>query len=304
MVGSMHEPIPQRVLLLIESITAAHPYHANELKKGVANLNNEELFKLEEYLLFCQTQGLSIDYLAQCYSTILTDVLRESIYFKQHKKYRYSSFSEVANSVYYNDEYMSLYMHGLLITLFFWPNHLKLYRFFLNTLPSNKSGTYLEVGTGHGYFFKTALERSSYNTFVGIDLSATSIRQTQLLSSNSKKVVQLHCADFLTFPCPQEHFDAIVMGELLEHVENPQEFLNKVSLIAKNNAYIFVTTCLNAPELDHIYLFSDLTQLEDLFSHCGLRIKESCIIPYLDKSLEESIEQFLTISVGYVLEKK
>ena len=159
----------------------------------------------------------------------MADVIRETIYFKKHKHYRYSSFSEVANSVYYNDEYMSLYMHGLLITLFFWPNHLKLYRFFRQTLPKDKPGTYLEIGFGHGYFFMTALRDSAFTCFEGIDLSETSIRQTQSLIGNIQqgKEVHLHCADFLNFDFKTKHYDAIVMGELLEHVENPEDFFKK-----------------------------------------------------------------------------
>ena len=201
---------------------------------------------------------------------------------------------------------MSLYMHGLLLTLFFWPNHLELIRFFRKTLPKDKRGNYLEIGPGHGYFFKMAVDLTDYDQCIGIDLSETSIRQTKALvdSKHSGKCIHLHCMDFLQFPLNTADYDAIVMGEMLEHVENPQDFLKKIAVIAKKDAYIFITTCINAPAIDHIYHFKDTTQIEAVFSDCGLCIKKQCILPYVGKTVKECIDRLLPINVGYVLEKK
>ncbi len=298
--------IPSLVNSLVTTIVQTNQLYLNGLYQTLAKLQPEEMQELEEYLIFCLGQGLSIDYLAECYLTITGDCLRESIYFQEHKKYRYSRLDDVAGSVYYNDKYMPLYMHGLLITLFFWPNHLELFRFFRKTLPKNKKGNYLEIGPGHGYFFKTAMALTKYTNFTGVDFSETSIKQTKALVEMNKKGNNLffHCVDFLQFPLKLSGFDAIVMGEMLEHVENPQDFLKKIVLIAKKHAYIFISTCINAPAIDHIYHFKDTKQLENLFSDCGLRIKKQIILPYVGKTLEESIVGLLTINVGYILEKK
>jgi len=218
--------IPHHVSSLVTTILQANPLHANGLNKTLVSLDQDEIQQLEDYLVFCLGQGLSIEYLATCYLTITADVLRESIHFQENRKYRYSSFADVASSVYYNDKYMSLYMHGLFITLFFWPNHLDLFRFFRKTLPKNNMGNYLEIGPGHGYYFKTAVEYSAYKNFIGIDLSETSVRQTRALVGMEKSI-HLYCADFLQFSFKASDFDAIVMGEMLEHVENPQVFFWK-----------------------------------------------------------------------------
>lgn len=300
-----HTPLLPNVDHLIQDIVRTLPFHAQALKQSLADLKTHELQQLEEYLSFCLNQGLSITYLVDCYKTIVNDTLRESIYFQEHKKYRHTSFAEVADSVYNNKQYMSLYMHGVLMTLFLWPNHRGLYRFFRATLPKNHKGTYLEIGPGHGYFFKTATQLTDYDDFIGIDLSDTSIEQTRILVSQyTEKKIQLHCVDFMHYPLPESSYDAIVMGEVLEHVENPKALLKKIVLLAKKNAYIFVTTCINAPITDHIYQFDSVEQLQELFSQCNLSIKEQCILPYLNKTLDECKEQGLAINVGYVLEKK
>ena len=298
--------MPHHVSLLVTTILEASPYYAHGINKALVSLEPDEMQHLEDYLVFCFDQGLSIDYLADSYLTIMADILKETIYFQENGKYRYSSFAEVANNVYYNDSYMSLYMHGVFISLFFWPNHLELFRFFRESLPKKKKGSYLEIGPGHGYFFSTAVNLTAYDNFMGIDLSETSIRQTKALVDRHDKIknIDLRCVNFLEFSLKTSAFDAIVMGEMLEHVENPQDFLKKIAMIAKKNAYIFITTCINAPLTDHIYLFKDTQQIEALFSECDLRIKHECILPYLGKTLEESAERRLAINVGYVLEKK
>lgn len=300
------ESLPPNVSILVSKILQANPYHSRNLNKALTYVEAEEFNHLEDYLVFYLKEGVSLDYLARCYNTIMDNVVSEFIYFQQHKKYRHSTFAEVANSVYYNKDYMSLYMHGVFITLFFWPNHLKLYRFFRDTIPNNKTGSYLEIGPGHGYFFMTAMGQTHYDNFTGIDISETSIGQTQKLveSKQYKKDIQLYCADFLNIALAPASFDAIIMGEMLEHVENPAEYLKKVVSIAKDDAYIFISTCINAPLIDHIYLFNNERELHDLFAQCGLGIKEQCVLPYLDKTLDECVKEFLAINIGYVLEKK
>lgn len=300
--------LPPLTQELIGIVSEKNPMHRNFVKGALANVTEEELGHLEQYLDFCRQKGLTVDYLSDCYLTIVGDTLREQIYFQKNKKYRYSTFAEVADSVYFNGEYMSFYMYGLAITSYLWPNHLDLFRFFRETLPKDKPGKYLEIGPGHGYFLLTAMERSAYSDFIGVDISETSIAMTKALighfSKGGKKGFELRCMDFLECDLPDEGFDAVVMGEVLEHVERPDLFMKQIARIARPDSHIFVTTCINAPAVDHIFLFKDPEQLEKLFDDCGLKIKKDLIRPYEGKTVEESLAQLLPINVAYVLEKK
>jgi hypothetical protein len=94
------------------------------------------------------------------------------------------------------------------------------------------------------------------------------------------------------------------MGEVLEHVEAPGLFLDKIHELAKPNAYIFVTTCVNAPQIDHIYLFRHLSEVADLISEHGFSIVHSRAIPYEGKTLQQCEERNLPINVAYVLAKE
>ena len=78
------------------------------------------------------------------------------------------------------------------------------------------------------------------------------------------------------------------MGEVLEHVEQPEVFLRRIAELAKDDGYIFITTCINAPAVDHIYLWRTTDELEDMITASGLSIVEPLRLPYEGKSLEES----------------
>ena len=211
----------------------------------------------------------------------------------------------MAGAVYFDDAYMSRYMYGLAISSFLWPNHLDLLRFFTKTLPREKTGRYLEIGPGHGYFLMTAMRQSSFGDFLGVDISQTSIDQTRAVISYFAPELaaraQLDCMDFLACDLPQAGFDAVVMGEVLEHVEDPGAFLDSIRRAAAPDAYIYVTTCINAPAVDHICLFEGPEQLERLFADSGLRIRDQLIRAYEGKSVAESLDDRLPINVAYVL---
>ena len=93
------------------------------------------------------------------------------------------------------------------------------------------------------------------------------------------------------------------MGEVLEHVERPDIFLRRIAELATDDAYIFVTTCVNAPAVDHIFLWRTTDELESMIVSNGLSIVEPLRLPYEGKTLEQSVEMDLPINVAYVLAK-
>ena len=292
---------------LLGEILRINPLQSRFIEDSLDEVSSEELQGLGEYLQFCELNSLDIPYLAQCYDLIVKDTLREQLFFQRHKRYRYSTFAEVADSVYFDDEYMNKYMHGLALTAWLWPNHRDMHRYFERSIPTKTTGTYLEIGPGHGVYMMTAMRISQYDRFEGIDLSPTSVDMTKALLSSladpESSNYEIYCSDFLKDELRQERYDAIVMGEVLEHVEEPLEFLKKIREIADENAFIFVTTPINAPAIDHIYLFESFDAIEELVAQAGLTIRDSRLIPYPGQTVEQSIEQRLSVNVALVLEK-
>ena len=292
---------------LITSIVEINPLQAAFMDASLATAEAGDIDDLESYIRFCNAQGVSLTYLASCYDVIVKDTLCEQLYFQRHKCYRYATFDEVAHSVYFNDAYMRQYMYGLALTSYLWPNHRELHHFFVQHLPREQRGAYLEIGPGHGIYMVSAMRLSAYTVFEGLDLSPTSVALTDnLLGSghfgefNNYTVCQ---KDFLADDHLRDSYDAIVMGEVLEHVESPSSFLKKIHALSHGETFIFITTPINAPAIDHIYLFDSLQSVEQIVSQSGLRIAHCLRVPYPGCSLEQSEQQSLPINVAMVLAK-
>ncbi len=300
--------LTDNIRLFAADVAAQNPVHKKFMDNALVRISGDEIRHLDAYIGFCLRKGLDIPYLAECYLTIVSDTLREQVYFQKNGRYRHARFDEVASDVYFNPDYMRHYMYGLALTSFLWPNHLAMFSFFRKTLPVAEHGRYLEIGSGHGYYLMTAALHSAYDSFLGVDISETSVAMTRELVAHymkdrAAKPLEVQCLDFLAADLPEKSFDAVVMGEVLEHVERPELFLRRIRDIAKDGAYIYVTTCINAPAVDHIYLFETVKQLEEMFAASGLAVREKLICPYEGKTLEQSVAQRLAINVACVLGK-
>jgi 2-polyprenyl-3-methyl-5-hydroxy-6-metoxy-1,4-benzoquinol methylase len=289
---------------LISIISQKYPTQKRFLSKASEQLSGGELNDLEAYNQFCQKEDLSLDYLAECYLLIVNDTIKEQLYFKKNQKYRYSSFAEVGDAVYHNQAYMQKYMIGLALSTFFWENHREMRNFFIQSLPTHSGGNYLEVGPGHGFFFMSAMRALNFDKFTGVDISKTSVEMTQsILTSNlfgEFKNFEIKQADFLNFNSKQK-YDFLVMSEVLEHVEKPELFLNKLREYANHEARIFITTCLNAPAIDHIFLYSNQEMLREQIKNAGLTIEKELWLPYPGQTLEQSFSKLLPVNVAMVL---
>ncbi len=289
---------------VISFIAELSPMQGRFVGHSVSLINSEDKAELASLVDFYSGQGISDQNIAKSYLTIVEDTLAEQIYFRKNKKYRYSTFNEVKDSVYFSDSYMSNYMVGLALTLYLWPNHHSILKFFASTLPQGVKGKYLEIGPGHGVFFKKALETCSYDHFTALDISKKSLELTkQILNTRAQKLLsnaEFVCQDFLNWDT-KEVFDAVVMGEVLEHVEKPEQFLSKIKEITKPQSHIYITTCVNAPAIEHIYLFTDVEQVRSLLTSTGLKVQKELILPYENHSLEEGVRRKLPINVAYVL---
>lgn len=268
-------------------------------------MRKETYAGLTDYLSYCLSVGLTLEYLVESYNTIVNDTLMEQMFFKENKRYRWSRFEELAHAVYFDEAYMRKYMYGLAITSFLWPNHVALHDFFIRTFPRGRTGTYLEIGPGHGYYFMQSARLGDFDRLIGVDISATSVALTRDIIRHfeieKKCQAQVIETDFLTFHENNQEYSCVVMGEVLEHVEDPGLFMATIAQLSGPSTHIFVTTCINAPAVDHISLFRTAKDVEDIITSNGLQIVETCYAPYVGKTLAECEEKALAVNVAYVL---
>jgi 2-polyprenyl-3-methyl-5-hydroxy-6-metoxy-1,4-benzoquinol methylase len=300
--------LPRAVDALAVEIVKHNAVHAQFLEASLQLMTDESAAALDAYLDYCIARGSTIEYLGACYNTIVNDTLTEQFFFWKHDRYRYSRYDEVAQHVYLDEAYMRQYMYGLALTAFLWPNHARLYEFFQATFPRGKTGVYLEIGPGHGYYLRKAAELGNFGRLVGIDISPASVAMTRDIMEYSglrtAAEIRIIESDFLSAREEDRFYDCIVMGEVLEHVEEPERFLRAIAERSDRNTHVFVTTCVNAPAVDHIYLFRTTGAVEELLQKSGFDIAASLNVPVTGKTLEECARQSLPINVAYVLRKR
>lgn len=152
--------------------------HSKYLKNFLPYLTASEVDDLKLLIKFYQSLGHSIDDIAGCYLQFIQDVIEETMYFNRHGTYRYSTFKEVADDVYFNGQYMTTYMIGLGLSTYLLNNHLDNMRYFIDFIKNASGKKYLEIGPGHGEYFVKAMKYSRLNYFHAVDLSETSVNLT------------------------------------------------------------------------------------------------------------------------------
>ena len=173
----------------------------------------------------------------------------------------------------------------------------------IRSIPLARRRRYLEVGPGHG-FYLTAAARAGFEHVEGIDLSPTSVALTRgIVESGSfgpPEACVIREGDFLRadFDAP---FDVVVMGEVLEHVEDPRSFVRRVRELVKPGGTAYITTCANSPAVDHIFLFRSADEIRALCESEGLTAVDMLALPYVGTTVAESERQKLPINVALVL---
>lgn len=105
------------------------PFQRKALEKDEPT--NAEKLNLERYLQFCiHKKGKTIGEMVEAYLFLINMFREETYYFVQNSKYRFSKYKEVADSVYFNQNYMEKYMTGLSVSDYLMIPHLKMIRFF------------------------------------------------------------------------------------------------------------------------------------------------------------------------------
>lgn len=94
----------------------------------------------------------------------------------------------------------------------------------------------LEVGSGLGYL-TYALNKEGYNT-LGVDISATAVDQAKQNYGN-----YYFCNDIFSYAeKKKECYDIVILTEVIEHVNEPIEFLKALLKTVKPKGYVLLTT--------------------------------------------------------------
>jgi SAM-dependent methyltransferase len=213
------------------------------------------------------------------YSRFAIDAMRLQRIFNKKRKYEDQSYEEAYENVYMNPEYMmNLYLPGIFVSHFLWRHHYRQFGYykekFLPLLDAMEDKRFYEVGTGTGFYTVQIYRHDPSFHGYGIDISPHSqqftlnnIRGWGFEESFTSMDTNIIDAGLEPLPCVQ-------CIEVLEHLSDPQLFLNHLRTMLRAGGHGFITAALTAPNADHIYLYWNPQDVIDQLEEAGFTVED------------------------------
>lgn len=298
--GSPFEQISKTLLEIF-------PAHAPQVEKRMQAPAAERavIEELSANILAIAGNDATLRTYCEDYKWLTDRMLEEELYFRRHGRYRIATFEQAEKEVYANKDFMTRYMHGVLLSHLFWSNHTQVIQYLIETfLPGNKQGyRHLEVGPGHGLLLYRAAKDPRAASIAGWDVSETSMKMTEatLKAMGVQRPITLELKNL--FANPVGEFDSIVFSEVLEHLEQPVEALKILANLTAPGGRLFINAPINSPAPDHIYLFNTPEEFIDMVKSVGLEVEDVLMAPVIGSTLERARALKFTISTVVIARK-
>lgn len=289
---------------IVDATISQWPEHEQYCEKRFADDSPDFLERCDEFSrLALQMIGSSLADYVRDYRWMCEEFLQEEFFFHREGHYRLSSFAEAESQVYANSDYMSRYVHGILISQILWHPHARAFDLFrtrfLAALPEGSG--YLEVGPGHGFFLFFASKTPAIARLEAWDVSPSSILETKsaLSKLGANREIRIVEQDVLAAPPRDAEFDGAVISEVLEHLERPDLALRTLHAALRPGGRIFINAPVNSPAPDHIYLWRSPEEFRQFVEAQGFEVEQAWDLPQTGVALERA--QKLGVSISCVV---
>ena len=292
---------------LVESVFLKSPMQRKYLTHHFAKRDEVFWRRAEQFaqnfLSYLDHIGLSADQAINAYLEVCRDMLASQMSFKRTQKYSCPKASEAKIHVYSSNEKMTNYMIGLALTQFLWPNHYEMYDFFIEQNKKLKNiKNILEIGPGHGFFLAESVSLFPDAHIEAIDISPTSKRLSEAFVFHlTGKQCSVALKDISQFDGGS--YDYIVMGEVLEHLDEPKSVLKRIHRALNDKGYFYMTTCANAPAIDHVYLYESVEHIQRELKESGFAPIAELALPVEDVPQKEWVEKRIEVNYSAMLRK-
>lgn len=173
-------------------------------------------------------------------------------------------------------------------------------RVFLPSLPIQTS--LLEIGPGNGLLLCLAAEAPAVAILSAWDVSDTSLSHAAatLQTIETERFVNFEKRnifdDTITTLDKTLCFDAIVLSEVLEHLEKPLQAVEILYRICKPGGRVWINAPANSPAPDHLFLFNEPSEVAVLVRDAGFEVEAVASFPMSGTTLERAIRQKLTVN--------
>ena len=179
------------------------------------------------------------------------------------------------------------YALSLLLSIVFTNHRFEIIRelsLFLNSIEErNHHGSMLSIGFGAGYELKLASQVLPEWHIEGYDEdSEARLKARQLLDFFAISNDVYLGGHFPLHGCGDERlgrYDAILLIEVLEHLEAPAQALVTLRDCLRDEGRMFVTMAINMAQEDHVFLYPSVDSCREQIRQCGLVVARERISP-------------------------
>lgn len=250
--------------------------------------------------LVVRIAGNDLSTFADSYRWTCGTLIAEDLHFRRTGGYRWTTFEDAYREVYSRADYMQTYLRGLLLSQVLWANQATAFHFYVERfLQRLQPGTdYLEIGPGHGLLLYFAARSPLIGSITGWDVSESSLAMTRhtMEAMGVQCTFKLELHNILEPPFVQEAYDAVVLSEVLEHLDRPEMALATVLQALKPGGLAFFNVPVNSPAPDHIYYWGSPVEVEELVRTIGFTIVDSDAAPATGYSLERALRRKVTVN--------
>jgi 2-polyprenyl-3-methyl-5-hydroxy-6-metoxy-1,4-benzoquinol methylase len=196
--------------------------------------------------------------LADGYAFFTMEVNLAQLAYERRGSYEFSTFAEADARIYQQSAYMRDYYGGVFAILFCWSHYVELMDFYLGRFVSRLSaGRLVEIAPGHGAWGVLAVTNCDGLTLDGWDISPTSLELAPKMAAGAGvgDRCTYHLGDATKIEHIEGRYDAAICSFMLEHLEEPGQFLVDFAPSLRSGALVFLTLALTAAQTDHIYEF-------------------------------------------------
>jgi len=241
------------------------------------------------------------------YYWMCKNLIEEDLFFRRKGRYRRTTFQEAYRDIYSNSEYMERYIRGLLFSQLLWMNQAQSFEFYVSHfLKRLSSGTkYLEIGPGHGLLTYFASLCQEVESLSGWDVSKSSIDATKVALNvlGVRKPVFLAERNILIPLDTTEMFDAVVISEVMEHLDRPDLALKQIHSVMAPGGLLFLNVPCNSPAPDHIFHWDAPESVIELVRSKGYLIVEHAFAPTTGYTVEHARKRKVTLNALIVAKK-
>lgn len=262
----------------------------------------------ESIKFFIDVYGYSIRELVDSYLFIHDMMLQEQLFFTRNNDYRNHTYAEVAENVYMDQKYMQKYMCGLFLSEYMWNQHIKMNLYIEEQIRRfDKNGRYLEIAPGYGYLLHKFLQTGNFEEAVCVDISEESIlgAEKYINYTLGAENIRINYVKEDIFSYTSEFkFNVIMAGEILEHLENPAKLLKKIYQLLIEDGYAIITTVINSPAIDHIFLYRDKNEVISQVLEAGFEIVEYQCFAAGKHTVAFSEKRKLPMNIAIIMKKR